>query len=162
MDAVRDVSVEKLSAEEHLLWSKLSAVLELLPAALNSQLGHDNQLTLFDYFVLNELSVAAPEPLRMTALASDTHASLPRVSRVVSRLECGGLVERIPCPEDGRAINVRLTAVGASRLAEAEPGHLQTVRALVLDALSAEQTDALTSILDNLLEALGSTVRQQN
>ena len=162
MAAGRDVSIEKLSEEELLLWGKLAAVLELLPAALNSQLGHENQLTLFDYFVLTELSDAAPEALRMTTIASGTHASLPRLSRVVSRLECDGLVERFPCPEDGRAINVRLTTAGTTRLAEAKPGHLRAVRSLVLDALSAEQADALGGILDNLLDALGSTVRQQS
>ena len=44
----------------------------------------------------------------MTALASRTNATLPRLSRVISRLEDAGLVERTPCPEDRRATNAVL------------------------------------------------------
>src|SRR5689334_25263168 len=93
-------------------WVRLAAVLELLPAALDAQLRRDSQLTHFDYYVLAMLSESLERTLRMTALAARTNATLPRLSHVVRRLEERGLVERFPCPEDGRATNARLTAVG--------------------------------------------------
>lgn len=144
----------ELTTEEQILWSKFAGVLELLPAALNSQLSHDADLTLFDYFVLSHLSTTPGQTMRMTALAVCTNATLPRLSRVASRLESDGLLERFPCPEDGRATNVRLTHAGAARLAEATPEHLRAVDALVLDVLSDEQAEQLEGILDNLLDAL--------
>ena len=98
-----------LTDEERGAWTRLVAVLELLPAALDTQLRKDAGLTHFEYFVLAMLSEAADRTLRMTALAQQTNATLPRLSHVVRRLEERELVERLPCPEDRRATNAQLT-----------------------------------------------------
>ena len=79
-----------LSADERAAWVRLSAVLELLPAALDAQLSADSHLTHFEYFTLAMLSEAPDRPLRMTDLAAQTNATLPRLSHVVRRLERGG------------------------------------------------------------------------
>ena len=108
-----------LDEQEMAAWVRLAAVLELLPGVLDSQLRRDAELTHFDYFVLAMLSEAPQRTLRMTALALQTNATLPRLSHVVRRLEDRDLVERFPCPQDARATNVRLTLrleQGASRL----------------------------------------------
>src|SRR6476619_2009231 len=94
-----------LDDEELDTWVKLVAVVELLPGVLDSQLRRDAGLTHFEYFVLAMLSAAPELTLRMTALAQRTNASLPRLSHVVRRLEDRELVQRFPCPEDGRATN---------------------------------------------------------
>src|SRR5690349_2166521 len=101
-----------LSQRELAAWVRLAAVVELLPGVLDSQLRRDAQLTNFDYYVLAMLSEAPSRTLRMTALAAQTNATLPRLSHVVKRLEDRGLVERFPCPQDGRATNARLTSAG--------------------------------------------------
>ena len=90
----------------------------------------------------------------MTALAQRTNATLPRLSHVVRRLEGRGLVERFPCPEDGRATNARLTEAGWDAVAAAAPGHVDTVRRHVLDPLTPEQIDQLRGIGDALLTRL--------
>jgi len=58
------------------------------------------------------LSEAPGRSLRMSELARQTNATLPRLSNVVHRLEDRGLVERFPCPEDRRATNAPLTEAG--------------------------------------------------
>lgn len=55
----------------------------------------------------------APEPVRMGALADRLAVEAPHVTRQVQRLERGGLVERVPDPDDGRAQRVRITPRGA-------------------------------------------------
>ncbi len=70
------------------------------------------------------------------------------------RLEERGLVERFPCPEDARATNVRLTDDGWAAVRAAAPGHVATVRAHVVDALTPEQVTQLTGIGDALLDRL--------
>jgi DNA-binding MarR family transcriptional regulator len=90
----------------------------------------------------------------MTALAQRTNATLPRLSHVVRRLEGRGLVERFPCPEDGRATNARLTDGGWAAVVAAAPGHVETVRRHVLDPLTHEQLEQLRSIGDALLTRL--------
>lgn len=143
-----------LDDSERAAWLRLAAVLELLPAALDAQLRSQAQLTHFEYFVLAMLSEAPERTLRMTALAQLTNATLPRLSHVVRRLEARGLVERFPCPEDGRATNARLTGDGWDAVVAAAPGHVATVRHHVVDALTSEQLAQLRDIAGALLTRL--------
>ena len=146
-----------LTRDELAAWVRLAAVLELLPGVLDSQLRRDAGLTNFDYYVLAMLSDAPHRTLRMTELAAQTSATLPRLSHVVKRLEDRGLVERFPCPEDGRATNARLSADGWRKIRDSAPGHVATVREHVIDALTPEQVSQLTAISDALLGRLDRT-----
>ena len=118
-----------LDQTEREAWLRLIAVVELLPGVLDQQ-------------------------LRMTGLAQRTNATLPRLSHVVRRLEDRALVERFPCPEDGRATNARLTGTGWEAVVAAAPGHVDTVRHHVLDPLTREQLGQLKEIGDALLSRL--------
>lgn len=143
-----------LDSDEHTAWVRLMAVLTLLPGALDTQLGRDSDLNHFEYFTLAMLSEAPKRRLRMSALAARTNATLPRLSRVVSRLETAGLVERSPCPEDGRATNATLTEAGWEKVVQAAPGHVRTARELVVDALEPEQVGQLAEIARRILTTL--------
>jgi DNA-binding MarR family transcriptional regulator len=143
-----------LDRSELAAWVRLAAVLELLPGALDGQLRRDADLMHFEYFVLAMLSEAPDRTLRMTELARQTNATLPRLSHVVRRLEERRLVERFPCPEDRRATNARLTEEGWAKVRVAAPGHVANVRHHVLDALTPEQVAQLTAITDALLHRL--------
>lgn len=143
-----------MTAAEEAAWVRLIAVTELLPGALDAQLLRDARLTHFEYRVLMVLADSDNHTSRMTRLASQTNATLPRLSHVARRLEERGLLERFPCPEDRRATNARLTDAGIALFAEAGPGHAENVRALVTDALSPEQLEQLYAIGGTLLERL--------
>jgi DNA-binding MarR family transcriptional regulator len=143
-----------LTEDELAAWMRLAAVVELLPGVLDSQLRRDARLTHFEYFTLAMLSEAPDRTLRMTGLAALTNATLPRLSHVISRLEQRGLVERVACPEDKRATNVRLSEAGWATIVEAAPGHVENVRAHVIDALTPEQVTQLREITAALLQRL--------
>ena len=92
-----------LNDEELAAWVRLAAVLELLPAVLDSQLRRDAELTHFDYYALAMLSEAPQRTLRMTSLAAQTNATLPRLSHVIRRWRTGAwwnvsLARRTPGP----------------------------------------------------------------
>jgi DNA-binding MarR family transcriptional regulator len=146
-----------LTEEERVAWVRLAAVLELLPGALDNQLRRDSDLSHFEYFVLAMLSEAPSRTLRMTALASRTNATLPRLSHVVRRLENRGLVRRCPCPEDGRATNAQLTDVGWNKVVDAAPGHVANVRQQVIDVLSPEQVAQLAEVTEAILGRIDPT-----
>jgi len=148
------MDVEWLDEAERAAWLRLVAVVELLPGVLDAQLRADAGLSHFEYYVLAMLSEAPERTLRMTSLARRTNATLPRLSHVVHRLEERGLVERIPCPEDRRATNARLTDDGWDAVVAAAPGHVTTVRRNVLDPLTDEQIGQLRAICDALLTRL--------
>ncbi len=143
-----------LTEDERAAWLRLVAIVELLPGVLDSQLRAEAGLTHFEYFVLAMLSEAPERTLRMTALAQRTNATLPRLSHVVRRLEGRGLVERIPCPEDRRAVDARLTASGWEAVVAAAPGHVETVRQHVIDPLTSAQLKQVRQIGDALLTRL--------
>ncbi|MCS3444591.1 DNA-binding MarR family transcriptional regulator [Microbacterium phyllosphaerae] len=138
--------VPRMDERESEAWLGLIAVSQLLPAALDSQLQRDAQLTHFEFMVLTALRFAPENTLRMTELAASTNATLPRLSHVCSRLATRGIVDRFPSPEDGRATNVRLTAEGRRELIHAMPGHIDTARRLVIDALTPAQLESLAEI----------------
>lgn len=152
-DAAPD-DVRWLDESEMRAWLRLVAVLELLPGTLDAQLRRDAAMTHFDYMVVSQLSEAPGRTLRMTALAHRTNATLPRLSHVVRRLEERGLVERMPCPEDRRATDARLTDAGLAAVVAAAPGHVRAVREHVVDALTPEQVGQLAGIAEALLRRL--------
>lgn len=143
-----------LHPEERAAWLRLIAVVELLPRVLDAQLRRDAGMSHFDYFVLAMLSEAPDRTLRMTALAQRTSATLPRLSHVVQKLEDRGLVERVSCPEDGRATNARLTTAGWDSVVAAAPGHVETVRHHVIDPLTPAQVRQLERISGAMLGRL--------
>jgi DNA-binding MarR family transcriptional regulator len=148
------VDTKWLSEAELQAWVRLIAVVELLPGVLDAQLRRDSQLTHFEYFVLAMLSEAPGRTLRMTALAQRTNATLPRLSHVVRRLEKRALVQRFPCPEDGRATNAQLTSRGWQLIQAAAPGHVRNVRQHVIDALTPAQVSQLRDVAGALLTRL--------
>jgi DNA-binding MarR family transcriptional regulator len=143
-----------LNDDQMAAWIRLAAVLERLPAALDTQLRRDAGLTHFDYYVMAMLSEAPKRTLRMTALALSTNATLPRLSHVVKRLEDREYVERFPCPEDARATNARLTPTGWKKLQATAPSHVATVREHVIDVLTPAQITQLTKITTAILKTL--------
>lgn len=147
-------TVPRMNDQESRAWMGLITVSQLLPAALDAQLQREAKLTHFEFSVLSVLQLSPNSTLRMTALARETAASLPRLSHVCARLEKRGLVDRFPCPEDGRATNVRLTTEGRKDLIHAMPGHIATARRLAIDALSPQQLDALADITQTIRDRL--------
>jgi len=143
-----------LTADQLSAWKKLIAVVELLPGALESQLRRDADLSHFEYFTMAMLSEAPEHTLRMTALASLTNSTLARLSHVVSRLEERDFVCRKPCADDRRATNAALTANGWAKVVAAAPGHVATVRQIVIDPLTATDVADLDGIMGRILGAL--------
>jgi DNA-binding MarR family transcriptional regulator len=90
----------------------------------------------------------------MGVLAAFADGSLPRVSQVVGRLERRGLVRRHPDPDDGRYILATLTDEGMDLLAEAAPGHVETVRRLVFDPTTKAQQHRLCDIACRVIRGI--------
>lgn len=143
-----------LAEHEADAWLDLVAVAELLPAALDTQLHRDSQLSFFDYFTLSQLAETDDHSMRISDLAAQTNATVARMSRVASRLEADGLLERMPDATDARARRAAITGRGVTALDEAASGHVDLVRRLFADALTADQMNDLSSICRVLLSAL--------
>lgn len=139
-------------------WSALATVLVWLPPALDSQLLRDAELTHFEYGILYALAAAPDRTLRMSVLADYANSSLSRLSRATSRLEARDCVRRAPAPDDGRATLAALTDRGLETFDRATPGHVRTIRRLVLDALTPSQTRQLGEISRRITRAIRDDV----
>lgn len=147
-----------LDGQEREAWMALAAMMFTLPAALDSQLQRDQDLTLAGYMVLAMLSESAEKQMRMTELAAAANTSQSRLSRIVSRLEQQGLITRTMAVEDRRAVLAHLTDAGIAKIVAAAPGHVETVRSLVFDRLDLDQVAKLAAIGQAVLS--GSCVQQ--
>ncbi|MFK8022812.1 MAG: MarR family winged helix-turn-helix transcriptional regulator [Ilumatobacter sp.] len=136
-----------LDEREATAWIEVAGLATRLPAALDSQLQRDADLSFFEYMVLSMLDMSDERTRRMSDLAALTSASLSRLSHVVSRLEKRDYVKRSRCKGGvGRATNATLTDAGHAKVVEAAPGHVAAVRELLIDALTPADLDALIDV----------------
>nr|WP_246211403.1 MarR family transcriptional regulator [Phytoactinopolyspora alkaliphila] len=111
-------------------------------------------MSLSDFVVLVVLTDTAEEKLRVSELAAALEWEKSRVSHQVTRMERRGLVQRVECPTDGRSAFVNLTPCGRAAIEAAAPQHVETVRRVFIDQLTADELQALESITTKVLERL--------
>jgi DNA-binding MarR family transcriptional regulator len=140
-----------LSSEQEAAWRTIVQVMVKLPWAIECQLERDAGLSFMEYHALARLSEDPEHTLRMSELALLTNASLSRLWHLVKRLESRGLVRREADPADGRYTNAILTKAGYKLLVASAPGHVDRVRSVVIDALSAAELRGLRDAAERLL-----------
>ncbi len=83
------------------------------------QRGHDISVTELE--ALERLGERDEGGCRLQQLVDDVHMSQSALSRLVSRLEAKGLVERKSCAQDRRGIYAHVTDAGRAVVEEARP-----------------------------------------
>lgn len=104
-----------------------------------------HELSPREYGVLYALS-SAPQGLRITEMRSDVLLTQPGISRLITRLEAAGLVERVDDPDDGRACRIRLTDAGAHAQRDIGRRHGRHVGQTMVRSLSDEQLRELRDL----------------
>ncbi|NUS43666.1 MAG: MarR family transcriptional regulator [Mycobacteriaceae bacterium] len=107
-----------------------------------------------DMNALMRLSRSPGRRLRMSDLATQTRLSTSGVTRLVDRLDRGGLVRRESDPADRRTSYAVLTEAGAQRLAAALPDYLEGVDRWFVSLLPAAGRDDFTAALRTLRDAV--------
>lgn len=133
-------------------WSAFLRAHARVVRELERELQAEQGMALTDYDVLVQLANAGERRLRMSELAERLLLSRSGVTRLVDRLEAGGLVERVSCDTDRRGQWASLTDAGYDRLRTASPTHLRGVASHFLDRLPGEELSALGRILSRLSE----------
>jgi DNA-binding MarR family transcriptional regulator len=143
-----------LDALEQQVWAQLSTMILRLQPVLSAQLQREFGISQFEYLILARLSEAPGSMVRMSALATITGSSLPRLSQAVSRLEKRGWMSRQADEQDSRYTVAVLTPAGLRRLEEAAPSHVRAVREFVFDRLTRAQARQLGAISQRILDGL--------
>ena len=109
-----------------------------------------HQLSLNEYEVLLQLWLSEDLRLRRVDLAQRLLVTQGGITRLLAGLERGGLVERVPCPDDGRVAYAQLTAAGRRRLEAARRDHLGEVEQLFADRFDRSELASLGDLLSRL------------
>ncbi|GLW29712.1 MarR family transcriptional regulator [Actinoplanes regularis] len=105
-------------------WRSLLTCYNKVACDLERTLQEAHGLTLSEYETLDRLTTQERDKRRMQDLAENMYLSQSALSRTVSRLAKGGLVERTHCEIDRRGVFVAITEAGRRRWAEARKTHL--------------------------------------
>ncbi|MEV7341575.1 MarR family transcriptional regulator [Streptomyces sp. NPDC093544] len=139
--------LQPMSADEETLVRELSRVMIALPRVVDADMMREQHMQLSEYMTLMFLSEAPHRLMRMSELAAIGSLSLSGMTRIVTRLEKLGLVERVRCAEDARGWNAVLTDAGLARLEQAWPAHLASVRRHILNHVEGTDLTQLISAL---------------
>lgn len=88
-------------------------------------------------------------PIKLSEVGRHLLLTSGSVTYVMDKLEKQGLVKRVSCPEDRRAIYAHLTEEGRERIEAIFPAHAECLRQ-VLSGLSAEEQEIATVLLRKL------------
>lgn len=144
-----------LSDEQQQIWRSYLTMVGSLRTAMHRQLQQDCELSLSDYDVLVALSEQGP--LRINELGELIGWEQSRVSHQLRRMRGRGLLEREGDDDDRRGATVTITDTGLSALRAAAPGHVDLVRSVVFDGLSAAQQRTFGSAIDTILARIGTS-----
>lgn len=137
-----------LTEDEQATWRAFLAMQRKIRDRLERQLQQDAGMPMTYYIILAMLSEAPERTLRMTELAAIAGTSQSQLSHAATRLEEAGWIERRRCLDDKRGYLAVLTDAGFDVLAQAAPSHVESVRAVLFDRLSARQVNQLRAIAD--------------
>ena len=142
--------MEQDTHELMLTWVSLVHAGSYLPNELSNYLHENVGFSLAEQDLLSQLARAGGQ-LKMVDLARRIYLSKAGVTKMIRRLEAGGLLERIRSDSDRRVVYTRLTVSGKRRLDTSRKLLLGWVEANVGAHLSQAERMALQGALMKLL-----------
>ena len=130
------------------LWLRLLRVTRAMEAELRERLRVQFAITLPQFDVMAALARKS-EGMSMTELSRTLIVSNGNVTGIIDRLVSDGLVARLPCARDRRALVVRLTPKGETQFAVCARAHQEWVDRLLSDFDTAE-AEIMIRHLDDL------------
>jgi DNA-binding MarR family transcriptional regulator len=135
-------------------WRAFVSTTHLLERRIEEQLKSAAGLTHPQYEVLVWLAEAPGRQMRMSELARVVVASKSALTYQITQLEKAGLVQRTSCPSDERGVLAVITEAGLECLRRVAPGHVDVVRAYLIDQLTREELESMTTAMRKTEQAL--------
>ncbi|MEV6324611.1 MarR family winged helix-turn-helix transcriptional regulator [Nocardia sp. NPDC051787] len=139
-----------MSDDEQETWQAYVRLRQRLDGAISAGLAEDG-LSLADYELMVALSAAPGGCLRAKELATEVCWEKSRLSKHLARMDARGLVERRPAEEDARGIIVQLTPEGRTALERAAPNHVDLVRRVFVEPMTAAEARALRTLAEKVV-----------
>ena len=120
------------------------------------------KLAVNEYDVLFTLSRCPSGWLRLKELNDNVLLSQSSLSRLVERLEKRGLIARMPAPEDGRGVLLKLTDEGRELQKEIGREHVRDISGLIGPALTPAEQKELMRLTAKLRSSLDQRQPRQD
>lgn len=133
----------------------LDAIRKILRALRKSSRAAETEVGLSGAQLLVLQLLKTGKPLSVNELAEKTQTHQSSVSVVVTRLTDAGWVKRQTNAEDGRRVDVSLTAAGSKLLAKKAPPLAQEKIFSALNEMSPARQKLLAELLTELVERAG-------
>ncbi len=127
----------------------------VLVTRLDAALRARADLPLTSYDVLSHVSEAPHQRIRLRDLETRVFFSQSTMSRVASRLEDSGYLERSVPSDDRRTVEIKLTAAGAQKFRTARSVAIEVIREDFVAGLAPGDADRLLEIFGRLRGRLG-------
>lgn len=134
-------------------WEQFLRAHASITRRLDADLVAAHGLTLSEYDVLLQLARAPDGQLRPTELAEQVLLTRSGITRLLARLERQKLIERRPCPEDGRVTYAAITAKGSAQFEAARHTHLDGISRMFSDRITGDEAEQLATVLGRLADA---------
>ena len=131
-------------------WRTLAALHARIEDRLERALQREHELWVSEYTVLDVLNRQDGFHLRMNQLSNAVVLSQSATTRLVTRLEDRGLLQRYLCPTDRRGIYTEVTEKGHELLALARPTHDRTLSESLAAAAETPELAPLVEALAKL------------
>ncbi len=136
-------------------WTRLATAYRLVLERVEADLKAAGLPALATYDALLEIERAGDAGIRPMALRDRLLLPQYGTSRLLDRLHARGLIERLPCPEDGRGFNVRCTPEGKALRARMWPVYAGALT----DTVGVALKDGYADVLLPLLTRIGAAAR---
>lgn len=146
---------DTLNPVELRAYFSLMEAVSLLHYAVRQQLQDEGGLSYVQFEILARLA-DAEQGLTMTELADGVVYSRSGLTHQAGLLEKQGLITRAPSPVDQRATVVDITDEGRARVEHVLPGHVQVVRDLLFESLSARDVSTLGDMMSRARDHMRS------
>lgn len=140
-----------LSNDEQSLWRLMLAAQRKVDRVIDETLQQGSELSTSEFAVLVSLSETEGRQLRLRDLCVGLDWDRSRTSHQITRMERRGLVSKNKSEGDARGVMVTITEDGMRRLELAAPEHVESVRRIAFDHLTAEQAAVLRDYLEGVM-----------
>jgi DNA-binding MarR family transcriptional regulator len=135
-------------------WKHYLSATAQLADRLDHELHHHHDLALIDFGILEQLSEAPDDRLRMSDLAAQVLVSRSRLTYRIDRLAEVGFVTREECEDDRRGMWAIVTPAGREAYEAARTSHQASIDAWFFDQMTEEELRVCDTVMRRIAEKL--------
>jgi DNA-binding MarR family transcriptional regulator len=134
----------------------IGRILLVLPRVVDHDLSREHRMSMSEFMTLLTIAESPQRRLRMAELAAACYVSISGMTRIVTRLENEGWVERVRCAADARGAEAAITDAGLVQYQRALPTHLASLRRHIFEPLENTDLTAFAAALESLIPSIAS------